>query len=455
VVRELDANNAEWKFEKSRSLNANGNGDNNANDTKATTYKVTLPEGDVTTYSDVTDANGTLYSVITLPNGRDSYVYQTNKDGTESNLTIDQTFTSTQTQKDPLTLNTILKSRTVKTPSGLTNSLTQSIVYNGDVANLTSKTTKLAINGKTTTITENYQDARITIASPSTYIKQTIDYDKETGLTKSYQYATFTPIAYEYDNKGRLTKQKQGDIDLISFAYNTRGSISSITDSNAQTTAFTYDKLDRVTSVTYPNGARESYEYDSEGNVVKFRTPKETTFSFAYNPLNLRTLLGSPQSKTTRYTYNKNRQPLSIEYSSGKKVLYNYDQGQLNSIKTNEGEYNYDYSFYNKVSSVTRVDKTNQSSNPLLPANETISCAYDGNLITSIAYQGAINETIGFTYNNDFNPTSITYGEKTDSYTYNNDNLLARVGNWDINRDSRNGICLLIGLSILYQILLL
>ncbi|MDR1285728.1 MAG: RHS repeat protein [Campylobacteraceae bacterium] len=69
---------------------------------------------------------------------------------------------------------------------------------------------------------------------------------KEIKLTNkmTYQHSNLEPIHYEYDNKGRLTKQSQGT-NIISYMYNQKGNIQSIKDAKGQITSYEYDILDR------------------------------------------------------------------------------------------------------------------------------------------------------------------------------------------------------------------
>ena len=51
-----------------------------------------------------------------------------------------------------------------------------------------------------------------------------------------------------------------------------------------------------------------------------------------------------------------------------------------------------------------------------------------------------MNEALGFTYNNDFNPTSFSYAGTSENYKYDNDGLLTSSGDFSITRNSDNGL---------------
>jgi len=69
-----------------------------------------------------------------------------------------------------------------------------------------------------------------------------------------------------------------------------------------------------------------------------------------------------------------------------------------------------------------------------------LTFGYDGTLLKSIAQSGSVLGNIGFTYNNDFNPTAMSYGGTTDSFGYDNDGLLTAAGRFTITRNAANGL---------------
>jgi RHS repeat-associated protein len=71
---------------------------------------------------------------------------------------------------------------------------------------------------------------------------------------------------------------------------------------------------------------------------------------------------------------------------------------------------------------------------------DTISYEYDGKLVTSENLSGALSQSLGYTYNNDFNMSSFSYAGKTHIYTYDNDGLLTGADNFTIFRNAQNGL---------------
>jgi hypothetical protein len=60
--------------------------------------------------------------------------------------------------------------------------------------------------------------------------------------------------------------------------------------------------------------------------------------------------------------------------------------------------------------------------------------------VTSEDLSGTLNQSLSYTYNNDFNVKSFTYAGQTFNYTYDNDNLLTGAGAFTIARNPDNGL---------------
>ena len=80
-------------------------------------------------------------------------------------------------------------------------------------------------------------------------------------------------------------------------------------------------------------------------------------------------------------------------------------------IQTPEGNIDYTYLCGTKVGSITN-------------GTDTITYGYDGSLVTSETLSGYLNQSLSYTYNNDFNVRDVTYAGTTNSYAYDNDGLL-------------------------------
>ncbi len=134
----------------------------------------------------------------------------------------------------------------------------------------------------------------------------------------------------------------------------------------------------------------------------------------------------SPLSKATTYTYNKNRKITKIVKPSTRTISNTYTKDRLVSTNTPEGTTSYTYLFADRLGTITN-------------ASESINYTYDAELLTSLTQSGTLNQTINYSYNNDFLVTSSTYAGTTNNYTYDKDNLLTTSGNFTLTRDKANG----------------
>ena len=130
---------------------------------------------------------------------------------------------------------------------------------------------------------------------------------------------------------------------------------------------------------------------------------------------------------TYSYVYNKDRRLTEINFQSGQQIRNIYDTTRLSQVQTPEGNINLTYLCGTKVESITK-------------GTEAITIGYDGELLTSIDLTGTLNQSLGYTYNNDFNVTGFTYAGDTENYTYDNDGLLTGSGSFTITRNAQNGL---------------
>jgi len=147
----------------------------------------------------------------------------------------------------------------------------------------------------------------------------------------------------------------------------------------------------------------------------------------------------SPLQKQTTYTYDKQRRVIQISKPSTKTIDTTYTNGRVTSVTTPEGTTNYSYACQSNVANITKPS-TGSGTNS---GTESVNFSYDGTLLTSMTYSGQVNQTISYTYNNDFNPTSMTYANLTESYVYNDDGEIVSIGAlanapYTITRTKRN-----------------
>ena len=255
-------------------------------------------------------------------------------------------------------------------------------------------------------------------------------YDPATLLTASVSVPGLFPTRYAYDAQGRLTSIAQGDASTsraASYAYDAKDNLAAVTDPTGKTTSFDYDAIGRRTAIHRPDGTNIAFTYDANGNMTVLTTPTTASHAFGYTKTNLNNAYDTPLANHYKYIYDRDKRLVRTEYPSGKSVVNTYANGVLNSTSTPEGNIVFNYACGSNISSLTK-------------GGESLSYTYDGKLITSEIYAGALNQTLNYTYNNDFHVVSSTYGGITVPYQYDVDDLLTKAGPYSITRNAATGL---------------
>ena len=421
VIKVIDAEQGEWHFGSATT------------DTYGS-HTVTRASGDVVIYKNhFLEHNNTLRTEKILPTG-DVIRYE-NAIDESSETTISCGMRTTHIYQtddngfiylDPYSFSRILERTTVTTPSGLQKVTLFTKAYrlddNGTLKNIYSTVTQ---NDKRTKSKRDYERYRAWVVTPLGK-KSVSRYDsKNRNIISLKPYALYK-TTYTYDEKGRVTQEKTGYRKTL-YSYDTRGNLSTVTDPLGRVTSYSYDAKDRVTTITYPDGNTLHYGYDSNGNMTLLTTPTPTDHTFAYNGVNKRTAYTSPMQKVMTYTYDKQRRVTKVTKPSGKSIDTTYTNGRVTEITTPEATVIYDYhcqSYPSRISSGT----------------ESIDFTYDGTLLTAMTYGSTLNQTVAYTYNNDFLPSSMRYAGKTTDYGYNADGELKQSGDFSISRKKNRGL---------------
>jgi RHS repeat-associated protein len=389
--------------------------------------EVTTGEGNLTSYLDHTYSTGEYTSTITDPTGAE-ILYTQSADGLSVNKSLSCGMEiGFKYDVDPEYKFKYVKEMSESTPSTLKKVTLREKIYqdtnSNDASDLISET--VTVNGNTTTLENNTLQSQKTIASPEGRTVTT-HYDSSNLLTTSLTIAGFYDTNYGYDIRGRLTSIGTSTRET-SFAYDAQGFLSSITDPENHTTTYTYDPVGRMIGISRPDGSAVDFTYDQNGNMTVLTNPSAINHGFGYNKVNLNSSYLTPISGSYSYVYDKDRRLIQTNFPSGKQINNVYDKTRLTQIQTPEGNIDLTYLCSTKVGSITN-------------GTDTISYEYDGKLVTSENLSGTLNESLGYTYNNDFNVSSFSYAGKTHIYTYDNDGLLSGAGNFTIFRNAQNGL---------------
>jgi RHS repeat-associated protein len=282
-----------------------------------------------------------------------------------------------------------------------------------------------ALNGKTSTVTHNVLTSQVTASSP---LGRTVTstYDPVTLLTSSVAVPGLNNTNYGYDTRGRLTSVTTGT-RVTEFTYDTAGNLDTIEDPLNRVTSYDYDLVGRVTAIHRPDLTNILFDYDDNGNMTVLTTPGNDDHAFAYDNANLAVSYDPPVSNATQYVYDRDRRLTQKIFPSLATITNVYTGALLTQVQTPEGNIDLAYLASGQLESVTK-------------GSEVVSYAYDGSLPTSVTQTGSLNQTLSYTYNNDFNVTGFTYAGGTSSFGYDNDGLLTSASGFTITRNANNGL---------------
>ncbi len=397
------------------------------------TVDLTTAEGETNTFTVTTNSDNTTTRtqtdaaglITTTEIGQDDSKSITYPDGTE---------VSVETTGDPRfgLQSPILKTQTVTTPGGRTNTTTLTRSVTLDSADeLVQQTDTLVVNSKTYTSLFDNTTKEMTQTSPET---RTATFTLDTqGRVINTAIPNITDVDFTYTT-GLLTQITQGS-RVTNLSYNTAGLVDSITNPLSQSTSFTYDNNGQVTQQTLADGRVITYTYDENGNLATLTPPGRPAHSFDYTAVDLTDSYTPPDiglsSTATNYTYDLDKRLTLITRPDAKTIAFDYDTaGRLETTAINRGSYVYAY-----------ATTTGNLSTITDPNGGTLAYTYDGAIPLTTTWTGEVNGSFSRTINNDFLvSTQLVNSADSISFTYDDDNLLTAAGALTLTRDADNGL---------------
>ena len=407
--------------------------------------------GDFTTTLTRASGRKDTYEVDNLPDGS-SRRTNTDPSGLKTEKFIGTDGTSTITTPDGTTIDTvegpdprfgmqapIAKSATVRTPSGLTYSMTTdrraTLTDPSNPLSLQTITDTTTVNGNSWTST--YDAATKTTTTESPEGRQGISVVDEKGRVVLSKTQGFAPIDYSYDGRGRMMRATFGEgteARTFAFAYDEKDRTKSVTDPLNRTTSFEYDAAGRVTRQTLPDGRFVSFSYDANGNLTSVSPPRRPEHTFSYTNRDQTESYNAPavgtHDRTTTYEYNLDKQVVSATNPGGQKVEFFYDAGgRLVTVRYPGGEKSLSYD--------PKTGNLATASN----ASGTLSYTFDGYLPVSETSSGQVPGKIQLRYNPNMRVAGITVNSGPEvTFTYDKDALVTKAGSLDVSRDSESGL---------------
>ncbi|MFP2958419.1 RHS repeat-associated core domain-containing protein [Myxococcus sp. 1LA] len=394
----------------------------------ATGHDVSLSTGlgRVTRYRVQAAGDGSQVRTTTYPSGvSDTTTLRT--DGSMSYTTANGMSVSLLPGVDPRfgMQSPLMRQQTVRTPSGLTSQTghtrTVSLVQGGTLLDLDTLTDTFTVNGRVHT---SHYDASTREWLMTTPLGRTATTRLDAqGRVVRQEVPGELPVLYDYDTLGRLESVQQGTrIGLMT--YDTAGLLSSVTDASGRTSSYTHDLAGRLAGISLPGNRQVGLSMDAHGNLTSLTPPGRPAHAFNYSPADAVSSYTSPAvpggSPPKVFGYDLDEALTSVTLPDGTAMSYGYDAaGRIETIQSPTFTRTLGYRpGSGQLGHITNV------------GGASLAFTHDGDLLTGVTWSGAIQGSVGYTYNADFQVASLRVnanGTPMD-YRYDDDGLLTGVG---------------------------
>ncbi|MCP1728063.1 RHS repeat-associated protein [Natronospira proteinivora] len=346
-------------------------------------------------------------------------------DGLESTSETCDISRVVESRRDPKTRQPRPERITLTQPSGLRRVMEMDLSYAENGADTSRYTVVSGRDGRLSSMSVDARSGQISHQSPEGR-GFTQQLDTDTLLPESLQVEGLPETRYAYDSRGRLLEEVTGD-RRVAYSYDERGRVATVTTPDDRNTAYEYDERDRITRIIFPDGQSLENRYDAKGNRTTLVVPTPAEHEFDYTGVNRVSAYRTPLDEATHYEYDRDRRLTAVTLPSGQRMEHSYADGRHVSTSTPEGVIEYDYLCGGRVSQITE-------------GSESLSYDWDGNLVTGVHYQGALNASLSYGYNTDFELDQMSYAGGQTSLSYDKDGLLTGIHGFDIDRDAKHGM---------------
>jgi YD repeat-containing protein len=255
---------------------------------------------------------------------------------------------------------------------------------------------------------------------------------------------------FDYDSAGRPWHATHAErIAELSYTAASgavdNGYLSAIDDPSGKLSSFERDAFGRVKSFTDPQLLRTKFSYDDAGNLTFLQSPKSVAASTnvlhsltpnkmnalaTYTPPVLPPLLPTPSDVQTSMFFDVDEALFQVDRPGGISLTFEREiiSGKLSKVHGPSGDTNVEY--YPQAPcpvgcspGAVRVLTS--------PNGQSLTFAYDGPLVKSVAFAGVIDATVAQGYDTNFRTSAqaVTAGPRSSklTYGYDVDNLLTCV----------------------------
>ncbi len=289
------------------------------------------------------------------------------------------------TKPDPrFGMDAFVPSVTVKTPAGLTRTVTQSrtatMASAQDPLTLRTLVEQVTVNGKAYRSTYDGVAKTVTQVTPAG--RQAVSTLDSLGRVSQVQLPGVLPVSIQYDLRGRPQTVTQGG-RTNTYAYDASGRLQSISDP-LHSVSLGYDGANRPTSSILPDLSSISASYDGNGNLLSLTPPGRSAHTFSYQGGDLEQDYTPPSvdANGTGHvltSYDLDQNVTSVAPNGVASIVPSYDavNGRLLGLGFSAGTNSYTY-----------VPASGRIASVTAPDGNKLSYSYDGPLLLTTTFSG-------------------------------------------------------------------
>lgn len=206
--------------------------------------------------------------------------------------------------------------------------------------------------------------------------------------------------SYVHDLYGNTTVTTDPLGHTSKASFDADGDKTSTTDGDGNLTKYIYDPADQQTIVTRADTTTITTSYNGDGTVLSVKDAAGAITSYGYDAQGRQITATNPDNRVTTAGYDLVGHPTTLKDPAGSTTATSYDPaGRATAITYSDGT----------TPNVTAIEyDPDDRRTALTDGTGTSSWTYDtfGEVVASTNGAGA---TVGYGYDNDGNPTSLTY----------------------------------------------
>jgi RHS repeat-associated protein len=320
----------------------------------------------------------------------------------------------------------------LKTQNGLISTRTESVNYPILSASQFQESRTITVDSKS--LTSQY-DSVTQVMSTTTGVGRTSQVSIDAHERPvAIQAASFLPVQYTYDSRGRIIQTQQGP-RVTKMSYDSRGYLNQIIDPELRVFQFLKDPSGRTLQEVLPDGRIIQMAYDGNSNLIAIKPPGKDFHQMVFGVFDEISQYLSPLvngiASVFSFSYNQDRQ-IASETRADNKVL-NYSYGtitdQFLGVQSGSDSKSVQYDTAARISQVSSSD------------GENINYQWDSHLLLSKNYSGVLNANFSQSYTNPgiLLSTQGVNGQGV-SFAYDADQLLTSAGALILNRNQQSGL---------------